>query len=182
MHYWGGRFEKSVAFTSMLFNQMQRHAAVQKAARVGVTHEYPESTEAKWLKAGLLRLLSLVGGSVPFSPSERAATRPKLGAMRYRYGIALHWVTIAPPEHDDLLLHRIAVLREQTAWNDSNCVFARKECMFEDFPLSLRDSARARLKVSVQYPALSAQVFERRVKSLTRDIIRCRDSKLDTRK
>ncbi|KAG6944506.1 hypothetical protein JG688_00017042 [Phytophthora aleatoria] len=38
MHYWDGRFEKSVAFTAMLFNRLQRHAAVQKAARVGVTH------------------------------------------------------------------------------------------------------------------------------------------------
>lgn len=38
MHYWDGRFEKAVTFTAMLFNQLQRHAAVQKAVRVGITH------------------------------------------------------------------------------------------------------------------------------------------------
>ncbi|KAG6952294.1 hypothetical protein JG688_00013346 [Phytophthora aleatoria] len=114
MHYWDGRFVRSVTFTTKLFNQMQRHSAVQKAARVGVTHEKtiekfgqlintsrfkqalanaksnPDSKEAFWLNARLLRLLSLVGGSVPLSPFERAATGLKLGAMRYRYGIALH--------------------------------------------------------------------------------------------
>lgn len=38
MHYWDGRFEKSTQFITVLFNQLQRHAAVQKAARVGITH------------------------------------------------------------------------------------------------------------------------------------------------
>ncbi|KAJ8520271.1 hypothetical protein ON010_g17965 [Phytophthora cinnamomi] len=122
----------------------QRHAAVQKAARVGVTHEktvekfgklintekfkralelaklHPESKEAIGMNASLLRLLSLVGGTVPFSPFERAMARPKRCAMRYRYGIALDWITLAPPEHDGLLLHRIAELRKQGSWNDEN--------------------------------------------------------------
>ncbi|KAI9991192.1 hypothetical protein PInf_018824 [Phytophthora infestans] len=38
LHYGDGRFEKSGAFISMRFNQLQRHAADQKAARVGVVH------------------------------------------------------------------------------------------------------------------------------------------------
>lgn len=82
----------------------------------------------------LLRLLSLVTGCVPFSPFERAVTRPKLGVMRYRYCIELHWVTLAPPEHDDLLLQRIAQLRELDVWNDSNSMYGRKDCRFVDLP------------------------------------------------
>ncbi|ETL90298.1 hypothetical protein L917_10960, partial [Phytophthora nicotianae] len=150
LRYWDGRFERSVTFTTMLFNQLQRHAAVRKAARVGLTHgrtmakfgrlistekfkrelefakSNPDSREAGRMNASLLRLLALVGGSVPFSPFERAATRPKLGAMRYRYGIALHWVTLAAPEHDDLLLHRVAQMRQNRGWSDPNSVFLQK--------------------------------------------------------
>ncbi|KAG1703379.1 hypothetical protein DVH05_007327 [Phytophthora capsici] len=188
MHYWDGRFERS------------RHAAVRKAARVGVTHgetmekfgklinttrfkealafakANPDSKEASRLNSGLLRFLALVGGSVPFSPFERAATRPKLGAMRYRYGPALHWVTVAPPEHDDLLLHRIAQLRVQGLWNDASSVFGNKSCRFTDMPEMIQNDARSRLAVSAQFPALSAQVFERKMKLLTDAILRCRDS------
>ncbi|OWZ08255.1 hypothetical protein PHMEG_00019233 [Phytophthora megakarya] len=132
----------------------------------------PDSKEAIRMNASLLRLLALVGGTVPFSAFERAATRPKLAAMRNRYGVALHWVTLAPPEQDDLFLHRIARLREQGGWNDCANIFTQKECLFTDFSEQLQQNARARMLVSTQYPALSAQVFERSLESLTRDIIR----------
>lgn len=201
IHYWDGRFEKSTQFTTVLFNHLQRHAAVQKAARVGVTHgktmaklgkltstpefkqalkfgkDNPDSPEAIRLNAGLLRLLSLVGGYVPFSPFERAATRPKLAAMRYCYGIAQYWVTIAPPEHDDLFLHRIAQLRAIGDWNDPGQVCSTRDCRFSDLPEQFQTSARSRLDVSRLYPALAAQVFERRIQNFTRAIMRCHPCK-----
>ncbi|KAG1711916.1 hypothetical protein DVH05_009157 [Phytophthora capsici] len=200
MNYWDGRFEKSAQFTAMLFNQLQRHAAIQKAARAGLTHgkvladfgklintvdfkralesatRAPDSHAAVRLNAQLLRLLSLVGGNVPFSPFERASTRPKLAAMRYRYGVAQFWATIAPPEHDDLLLHRIARLRKEGGWNDPGAVCTRRECRFTDFSADIQNSARARLEISRAYPALSARVFDRRLRSFTEHIMRCHDA------
>lgn len=113
---------------------------------------------------------------MPFSPFERAATRPKLAAMRYRCGIAQYWVTIAPPEHDDLLLHRIAQLRHLHCWNDPDTIFSRRDCRYGDFSETVQTSARTRLDISRTYPALAAQVFERKMQIFMDAIMRCKPS------
>ncbi|OWZ17109.1 LOW QUALITY PROTEIN: hypothetical protein PHMEG_0008992 [Phytophthora megakarya] len=195
-HYWDGRFEKSVTITAMLFNQMHRHAVVLKAAResdaeiwrvdvylevqtrVRFQKANPESKEASLLNVGLLRLLSLVGGSVPISPFERAATRPTLAAMRFRYGIALHWVTVALPEHDNLLLHRISYLR--SVGNDCHGNVCSDSYRFENLPEQIQNDTRSQLRVSTFYPELAAQAFERRIKLLT-DFIIWRSASSETR-
>ncbi|ETL25245.1 hypothetical protein L916_20880 [Phytophthora nicotianae] len=150
MSYYDGRFERSVTFIGTLFNQLQRHSAVRKAARAATTHvktlrklgdlanslEFkqslvaakndPDSPAAKRLNAGLLRILSIVGGTVPFSPFERAATRPKLSAMRIRFGLPQFWVTVAPPEQDVMTLLRIALLRKLKGWNNETATLDRR--------------------------------------------------------
>ncbi|KAG6973078.1 hypothetical protein JG687_00001091 [Phytophthora cactorum] len=102
MRYYDGRFEQDTALIATLFNQLQRHTAIRKATQVGSTRasvflglgelansqEFrevlhtarynPESAQTKRVNAHLLRLLSLVGGCVPFSLFERATTRPKI--------------------------------------------------------------------------------------------------------
>ncbi|ETL34405.1 hypothetical protein L916_13365, partial [Phytophthora nicotianae] len=142
MRYYDGRFENNVTLIVTLFNQLQRYAAVRKAARASTTHaktlqklgqlasgvefrksllaakNNPDSPAAKLLNASLLRILSVIGGTIPFSPFERAETRPKLAAMRFRFGLPQFWVTVAPPEQDDITLHRIMLLRQLNAWND----------------------------------------------------------------
>ncbi|KAI9987435.1 hypothetical protein PInf_023474 [Phytophthora infestans] len=138
--------------------------------------DQPDSSRAIKLNAVLLRLLSLVARTVLFSPYEGSATRPKLGAMRYKYGVGQHWVTIAPPEHDDLLLHRTAQLRHKKRFYDESSPFTLKACGFSDLPRDLQKSARARLKISNAYPALAAQVFERKVRVFTQALLRCGDS------
>jgi hypothetical protein len=45
--------------------------------------DHPDSKGAKSLNAKLTCILSMVGSAIPYSPFERAATRPKLNAMRY---------------------------------------------------------------------------------------------------
>ena len=49
--------------------------------------DHPNSEGAKSYNAKLSCILSMVGSAIPYSPFERAATRPKLNAMRYRYGV-----------------------------------------------------------------------------------------------
>jgi len=90
MKYYDGRFEQNTGPIATLFNQLQRHTAVRKGARIGSSRatvlaklgrlanseqfrsvleraqQNPESAEARRVNAYLLRLLSLVGGSVPF--------------------------------------------------------------------------------------------------------------------
>ncbi|ETM48838.1 hypothetical protein L914_06688 [Phytophthora nicotianae] len=205
MRYYDGRFESNVSLIATLFNQLQRHAAIRKTARAVTTHaktlqklgklansdEFkeslltaardPDSPTAKRLNAGLLRLLSVVGGTVPFSPFERAATRPKLAAMRFRFGLPQFWVTVAPPEQDDTTLHRVMLLRKLNAWNDDNCVYTREHFQWELFPQNLKESPSQRLSISTRCPALAALMFERQVKLLQKSILRCPASQ-DVRK
>jgi hypothetical protein len=43
-------------------------------------------------------ILSLVGSTIPFSPFERAASRPKMLGLGYRFGAPNFFMTGAPPE------------------------------------------------------------------------------------
>ncbi|OWZ23122.1 LOW QUALITY PROTEIN: hypothetical protein PHMEG_0002044 [Phytophthora megakarya] len=200
MLYYDGRFEKNTMLVATLFNQLQRHTVVQQAARIGTSKAAvleklgnlanskqfklalinakldPSSSQAKRLNGYLLRILSLMGTSVPFSPFERAATRPKLAAVRARFGIAQHWVTVAPPEHHNLELHRIAMIRQRRSWNQSDELYRSKACWFEDLPYSIRSNARGMLNVSNTYPALAARVFDRCVRRIHDDIVLCKDT------
>ena len=201
LNYYDGRFERDTMLISVLFNQLQRHAAEQKAARITTTHEQtlvklgklstetafrdqlvwasenPNTVKAKRLNSHLLRLLSLVGGTVPFSPFERASTRPKLSAMRYRYDIAQHFMTVAQPEHDDLLLLRVAQIREAKCWNNATSAYNNAGFAWTDFPPELTSSARQRIAIVNRNPALAAMVFKRKKNTLLNDIIRCPSSR-----
>ncbi|GMF32964.1 unnamed protein product [Phytophthora fragariaefolia] len=184
MGYYDGRFESNLIFVVTIFNQLLRQAAFQMAARVETSHakilakfgvvassnifkkcllhssQNLRSIEAKRFNAALLRILSLVGGCVPFSPFERSASRPNNSAMGYRYGIPLHWVTIAPPKHASLMLHQIAQLRTSRKWNDNAELSRIQQSGWSSLPDEIRASPRARLHVSNRFPGLAALVFE----------------------
>ncbi len=53
----------------------------------------------------------MVGLAIAYSPFERTATRPKLNAMRFCYGVGSNFITSAPPEFEDLLCLRMMKLR-----------------------------------------------------------------------
>ncbi|POM66525.1 Hypothetical protein PHPALM_17604 [Phytophthora palmivora] len=106
MVYYDGRFEQSVTLIATMFNQLQRHSAIQKTARIGslhgeallkltdlannplfrqqleVAHAHPDSKLAKILNTKLLRILSIAGDTVPFSPFELANALQKSARAR----------------------------------------------------------------------------------------------------
>ncbi len=71
--------------------------------------DHSHSQEAKSLNAKVSQILSMVGSTTPYSPFERAVTRPKLNAMRYRYGVGSNFITGAPPEFEDLLTLKLCM-------------------------------------------------------------------------
>jgi hypothetical protein len=71
--------------------------------------DHPNSKGAKSLNAKLSRILSMVGSAIPYSTFERAATRPKLNAMRYCYGVGSIFPTGAPGEFEDLMTLRLCL-------------------------------------------------------------------------
>ena len=85
--------------------------------------DHPHSQEAKSLNAKVSRILSMVGSTIPYSPFECAVTRPKLNAMRYRYGVGSNFITGAPPEFEDLLTLRLCM---KPKYNDPNCAISKQ--------------------------------------------------------
>ncbi len=71
--------------------------------------DHPHSQEAKSLNVKVSQILSMVGSTIPYSPFERAFTRPKLNAIRYCYGVGSNLITGAPPEFRDLLTLRLCM-------------------------------------------------------------------------
>ena len=119
----------------------------------------PGTMKAKRLNAHLLHFFSLVGGTVPFSPFEHASARPKLRAMRYRYDIAQHFITVARPEHDDLSLLRVSEIRKMKCWNDCSSVYSSDAFTREDLPPKLLRDARQRISIVNRYSVQAAIYF-----------------------
>ncbi len=63
-----------------------------------------------------------VGSTIPYSPFERAVTRPKFNAMRYHYGVGSNFITGGPPEFEDLLTLRLCM---KPKYNDPDCVIVK---------------------------------------------------------
>ncbi len=84
--------------------------------------DHPHSQEAKSLNANISRILSLVGSTIPYSPFERAVTRPKLNAMQYRYGVGSNFTTGVPPEFEGLVTLRLCM---KPKYNYPNCAISK---------------------------------------------------------
>ncbi|KAF1790178.1 hypothetical protein GQ600_19317 [Phytophthora cactorum] len=143
-----------------LFNQLQRHTAVRRAARIGSSQA--EVLEKLGRQANSEKITVLLKAKQePDSPQakRRATTWPKLSAMRAHYGVPQHWVTVAPPEQHSLEYIVSRYCDKKNSWNQTQEMFRKKECTHADLPESVRSGARGMLAVSSIYPALSARVF-----------------------
>ena len=178
LHY-DGRFEKCNTFINLLFNQLQRHSAIRKIARVETSSRKaikkleklmqnpnfkvalenavanPNEKQSKKLNAQLLKIIGVFGSTIPFSPFERAQTKSKLIATGIKYQSPSHFVTIAPPEHDDLFLLKLHVLRTENNYNGKNRmkIFENKNYSHGDLPENMQKCSRERLSVAMQSPA-----------------------------
>ncbi len=97
--------------------------------------DHPHSQEAKSLNAKVAGILSMVGSTIPYSPFERAVTRPKLNAMQYCYGVGSNFITGAPPEFEDLLMLRFCMKpKYNDPLDDPNCVISKQGFTQSDLP------------------------------------------------
>ena len=67
-----------------------------------------------------MKILGIFGNVLLFSSFERAQIRPKLYAMKIKYEGQNQFVTIAPPEHDDIILLKINKIREEKIYNTND--------------------------------------------------------------
>ncbi len=153
--YYDSRFDDPL-FITHGFNQLQHACCMRNLARITGKNlatlkslgalanseefqrqliwarDHPHSQEAKSLNAKVSQILSMVGSTIPYSPFERAATRPKLNAMQYPYGVGSNFITGAPPEFEDLLTLRLCM---KPKYNDPNCVILKQGFTRSDLPI-----------------------------------------------
>jgi hypothetical protein len=79
--------------------------------------DHSNSKEAISLNAKVSQIFSVVGLTM-YSPFERSATRPKLNAMRYRYGVGSNFLTGAFGKFEDLMALRLWL---KPKFNCPNC-------------------------------------------------------------
>jgi hypothetical protein len=77
----------------------------------------------------------MAGSTNPYSPFERAVTRPKLNAMQYCYGVGSNFNPGVPPEFEDLLTLRLCM---KPKYNDPNCVILKQGFTQSDLPDPIR--------------------------------------------
>jgi hypothetical protein len=191
--FYDGRFDDKM-FISHGFNQLQRFSCIRKTATISAkqlkqleslsmlansetfkqqliwARDNPFTKEAKILNAKVCRALSMVGSTVPYSPFERSATRSKLYAHRYRYGMASFFITGAPPEFEDNITLRTCLIKN---WNDPNCEYSKEGCLRSSLPPHIIDNASIRIRMCKQRPLLCALFFHNKLKVLLDAVIGC---------
>ena len=179
------------------FNQLQRACCIRNSARItgknlatlrslGVlanseefrrqliwARDHPHSQEAKSLNAKVSRILSMVGSTIPYSPFERAVTRPKLNAMQYCYGVGSNFITGAPPEFEDLLTLRLCM---KPKYNDPNCAISKQGFTRSNLPDSIHNETSICMRMTKQQPFMEAQNFHHKLQILLEAIIGCKTS------
>ncbi|CAN0199302.1 unnamed protein product [Lampetra planeri] len=191
-----GRFE-DLFFIATAFNQLQWHTCIRQTASIGAkqasqlqklgelanssayrqrllwAHDNPLSDKANKLNAKVCRIMSMVGSTVPFSPFEREATRPKLAAMRLWYGIGSDFLMGSPSEFEDLFVLRLAIMRDTCQWNNANCPLNRTGFTRADLPDDFFSNAGARMAVTRPHPAVGTMSFASHMRILLDDVARC---------
>ena len=123
--------------------------------------------------------MSYSGKELAFSPFERSQSKSKLTSVSMRHGFQSTFVTIAPPEHDDLPLLKMSIIRQKGIYNNKKQqltaadeetsmkekqvgiisrfkqenLFSDREFEWEFLPENLKESPRRRLLVAQKMPA-----------------------------
>ena len=177
--YYDRRFEQTQSFAHLFLNRLMRRAAIRKIARVESTNKKhlenlgslmkredfkkalhdasrnPHSKKSKLLNNELTRLLSFVAKELPFSTFERSQSKAKFSSMSTKHGFKSSFMTITPPEQDDLCLLKLHLIRNSKNHNGriGGKSFDVDDFKWEDLPEELRNSPRQRLFASQKIPA-----------------------------
>ncbi len=89
----------------------------------------------------------MVGSTIPYSPFERAVTRPKLNAIQYRYGVGSNFITGAPLVFEDLLTLRLCM---KPKYNDPNCVIWKGGFTQSDLPDPIHNETSICMRMTKQ--------------------------------
>jgi hypothetical protein len=115
----------------------------------------------------------MVGSAIPYSPFERAATRPKLNAVRYCYGVGSNFLTGAPGEFEDLMTLRLCL---NPKFNRSFCYISEKGFTRDDLPYHIRNDTAIGIRLTKLRPLLEAEYFYHKLNILLKAVIGCKTS------
>ncbi len=192
--YYVGRFDDPL-FIAHGFNQLQCASCIQSSARITGKNaatlkslgelanseafrrqliwarDHPHSKEAKFLNAKVCRILSMVGSGIPYSPLERAATRPKLNAIQFCYRVSSNFITGAPPKFEDLLTLRLCM---NPKFNDPHCHISKQGFKQVNLPDQVRNETSIRMRMTKLHPFFEAQNFHYKLRILLEAVIGCK--------
>ena len=172
-------------FSFLLFNQVQRHAAISSVAgrvksdpasilrfkelvmndsfrsRVQEAVDNPTSPDAEAIMREVTPLLKSCGASVPFSQGERSSSITKLISMVHLHGLPSWFITVSPPDQDNILTFRMANGTPGHA-NDGTEVFLRVEA---------QPDLTARMRAVANNPAAAAEMFKTLVEVVMKHLV-----------
>ncbi len=170
--YYNGQFDDHL-FIAHGFNQLQRASCIQSLARITGKNattlksigdlanseafrrqliwarDHPYSKEAKFLNAKVCWILSMVGSGIPYSPFKCAATRKKLNAMQFCYGVGSNFITGAPPEFEDLLTLQLCM---NPKFNNPNCHISKQGFKQVNLPDQVHNETAIRMRMTRSTP------------------------------
>ena len=119
--------------------------------------ENPDDKDSKGLNSKLIRILSFIRKDLPFSPLERSQLKATFSSMSMAHSFQSVFLTVAPPEQDDLLLLKFCLIRNFKCFNrkhmkDPSALFDDNDFVWDNLPDNLRNSPRARLLMSQKMP------------------------------
>jgi hypothetical protein len=194
--YYNGQFDDPL-FIDHGFNQLQHASCIRRSARITGKNaatlkslgdsanseafwkqliwarDHPHSKEAKSLNAKVCQIFSMVGSGIPYSPFECAATRPKLNAMQFRYGVCSNVTTGAPPKFEDLLTLRLCM---NPKFNNPNCHISKQGFKRVNLPDHVRNETAICMRMTKLHPLLEAQNFHHKLRILLKAVIGCKSS------
>ena len=147
----------------------------------------------------VLRTMSFSGKELAFSQFERSQSKSKRTSISMRHGFQPTFMTISLPDHNDLPLLKMSMIRKKGIYNNKKQhltaadkevmekekevgiisffkqedLFSDREFEYEKLPENLKDSLRRRLLVSQKIPADSAFLFSKEFVFLLDKFIKC---------
>jgi hypothetical protein len=115
----------------------------------------------------------MVGSGIPYSPFKRAAARPKLNAMQFRYRVGSNFMTVAPPKFEDLLTLRLCM---NPKLNNPNCHISNQGFKQVNLPDQVHNETAIRMRMTKLCPLLEAQNFHIKLHILLEAVIGCKSS------
>lgn len=192
LRQYDNRASKNSKFNFIMFNQIQRHAAISTVAaraksnpksllkfmsivnadgymdRLKAAVKAPDSNEAKEMVKSLMPLIHVSGKNVPFGASERAKTLSVLNAYTGFFGLPSWFITVSPADIDSPLMIRLGHCHKDNR-NSKGLNVKSVDLGVPILEIPIPTNSTLRAIILAQNPGVAAEMFEK----IIRAVVKC---------